>query len=132
MKRIFILISIISLLSILTSKSFAQGNLQFNQVLTYSGTLTTGWNSSPSYTVPVGKVWKIEFHSVSDNYISLYLNGAVIHDVAMVGSVNAAGSVINSSPIWLKTGDVINYAGQLPNYSQQGWALSIIEFNIVP
>ena len=38
---------------------FSQGNLQFNQVLTFGGTLCASCNQ-PIGTVPVGKVWKIE------------------------------------------------------------------------
>lgn len=40
-----------------------QGNLQFNQVLTFTGSVGgfgSGAFTSPAQTVPLGKVWKIE------------------------------------------------------------------------
>ena len=38
------------------AQSKAQGNLQFNQVLN----LEITYNSALTYTIPAGKVWKIE------------------------------------------------------------------------
>jgi tRNA A58 N-methylase Trm61 len=44
----------------------AQGNLQFNQVVTYTGTGSGSFSyTSPTWTVPAGKVWKIESASPS-------------------------------------------------------------------
>jgi hypothetical protein len=90
--------------------SNAQGNLQFNQVLTYGGTLCASCNQ-PIGTVPAGKVWKVESKGGST-----------------VPTVNGNPVTSNSYPFWLKAGDVIgHYTG-----SAQGWFISIIEFNIVP
>lgn len=91
--------------------SNAQGNLQFNQVLTYGGTLCASCNQ-PIGTVPAGKVWKVESKG-----------GATINTVN--------GTPITQTvtyPFWLKAGDALgHYTG-----SAQDWFISIIEFNIVP
>ena len=89
----------------------SQGNLQFNQVLTFGGTLCASCNQ-PIGTVPVGKVWKIESKG-----------GATINTV----NGTAVTQTINY-PFWLKAGDILgHYTG-----GAQDWFISIIEFNIVP
>ena len=42
----------------------AQGNLQFNQVLTFEGTILNGTTLTPEFTPPTGKVWKIEYSNL--------------------------------------------------------------------
>jgi hypothetical protein len=96
--------------------SEAQGNLQFNQVLTYSGNSV----NSPIWTVPAGKVWKIEsavcFNYTGtttfrvNNFIVLYNNS-------------------NSQPIWLKAGDSCQMGASSASSS---YFLSIVEFNVIP
>ena len=54
------------------SISNAQGNLQFNQVITYTGTFQ---GSLVLGTVPNGKVWKIEARSIDINQIYTFING---------------------------------------------------------
>lgn len=93
------------------STCFSQGNLQFNQVLTFGGTLCASC-SQPIGTVPAGKVWKIESKG-----------GATINTV---NGVSVTQSI--SYPFWLKAGDILgHYTG-----SAQDSFISIIEFNIVP
>ena len=91
---------------------FSQGNLQFNQVLTFGGTLCASCNQ-PIGTVPAGKVWKIESQ----------LGSTVIN----INNLNFAA--LTKVPLWLKTGDSLIMNG---NSSTQNWFLSIMEFNIVP
>jgi hypothetical protein len=122
MKKIFVFVFLLVLISL---KSFSQGNLQFNQVLTYSGILPAGSSLSPSYTVPSGKVWKIEYHTLG----VLYLNSAYVHDLDCPPNTGCAG---NTAPIWLKAGDVIYCYAYVAQYGQYHYAISIIEFNIVP
>ena len=91
---------------------FSQGNLQFNQVLTYSAVICSNCNQ-PIGPVPVGKVWKIEFKEGG-------------------GCLNVNGMVLSLTqlPCWLKSGDVVALSG---NYSStQNVFVSIVEFNIVP
>jgi hypothetical protein len=92
--------------------SNAQGNLQFNQVLTYGGTLCASCNQ-PIGTVPAGKVWKVEFKE----------GGALV-------GINGINLSFAQLPCWLKNGDVVFMNGN--NSSTQAFFLSIIEFNIVP
>lgn len=92
---------------------FCQGNLQFNQVLTYGGILCASCNN-PIGSVPVGKVWKIE-----SQMGSTHLN---------INNINF-NTFTPQVPIWLKAGDVVIMNGFS---STQSWFLSIIEFNLVP
>jgi hypothetical protein len=120
-----------SILFFLSSVSYGQGNLQFNQVLTYSqlfnvsscGSNVYSWNG-PTYTVPANKVWKIEYFSAGGQ-ASPVLNINTSHDI----------SSINSSPVWLKAGDQIQFR-RICTTGGAGWSgtylISIIEFNIVP
>jgi hypothetical protein len=62
MKKIFTLFIVLTFAS--SIKGFAQGNLQFNQVI--SGNYNLGsWGAngllSPVLVVPTNKVWKVEF-----------------------------------------------------------------------
>lgn len=91
---------------------FSQGNLQFNQVLTFGGTLCASCNQ-PVGTVPAGKVWKIEFKE----------GGGLLN-------VNGMNLSLNQLPCWLKNGDIVALNGN--NSSTQNIFVSIIEFNIVP
>lgn len=108
------------LFTVLTSKSFAQGNLQFNQVLTYSGSVYQG-GTGPTWTVPAGKVWKVE----NFTYSFFVLNND-----------RADNTSSNNGPLWLKAGDQIRY--DLAFYganccgASTTYRVSIIEFNIVP
>jgi hypothetical protein len=126
MKKLF-LITIVSLFTITTK---AQGNLQFNQVLTYSGSIsgsTSPGNSlfSPSWSVPNNKVWKVEDCTSG---IPLNING-----------FNFSPS--NNKVFWLKAGDTINFqivatctpcqfCGGVCNINSS-YFISIIEFNII-
>jgi hypothetical protein len=114
---------------------FGQGNLQFNQVLTFTGEFIIGSPEfSTTYTVPVGKVWKIEYLTRSKfktatnyPYLTPVINGTPIEIQP------------DSNPIWLKSGDTIAYQnrgyyyGSEASYRLDGtWLISIIEYNIIP
>jgi hypothetical protein len=119
----------IALFVALNSLLYSQGNLQFNQVLTYGGTLNAGsisanygnvQNSSPAYTVPSGKVWKIE---------SVMTNGTVhllVNNLFAGGVGSGIGPI---STLWLKAGDVIRFGYSSSAYT---YFFSGIEFNIIP
>jgi len=107
----------------------AQGDLQFNQVLTFTG--TTG--STIIYTVPVGKVAKItkakgNVNGSSDSYdIRFTYNGVKLQHVFY------SNGGFHEHPIdgtWMKANDyigVLNWS----NNSDTGYLISIIEYNIV-
>jgi hypothetical protein len=133
MKNFFLLIA----LSTLTLLCKAQGNLQFNQVLTYNGNLTLYWNGpagvSPIYTCPTGKVWKIE----SKTRTPLTINGGqLLSYLNSTSLIDLYPGTTDNSPIWLKAGDniyfdIINTAFTGNNITTS-YYLSIIEYNIVP
>ena len=102
------------------STSFTQGNLQFNQVLTFTGSAAGNFTLD---TVPVSKVWKIEAHSSDINQILINVNG-YRYDYNYGGSMNTA-------PIWLKAGDVLSLTTSPPGQSRH-YFFSILEFNIIP
>ncbi len=94
----------------------AQGNLQFNQALLFSGTTVN--------TVPAGKVWKVE--SSGQSYNS---SGSLVYSSLVINGQNwfaqGAGGSLPSGSIWLPAGATI-----------AGWAnntqYNIIEFNVIP
>ena len=129
MKRIFLFFFFALVACLFSQKSFAQGNLQFNQVLTQTVTLT-GTSSSSVLTVPAGKVWKIEQMLDTYSYAGtsgyFKINGKQFYIHEMPNSTQ----YITKGPIWLKAGDtfcVYNTASGSYDYFY-----SIIEFNIVP
>lgn len=107
----------------------SQGNLQFNQVLTYGGNSSAGavaannftyTYGTVSYTVPSGKVWKVESFSGS-NTLAFVVNNQYV--------ANATTSQ-SSTPVWLKAGDVIRFGNN--GSAAYCFFLSIVEFNVVP
>jgi len=113
MKKYFILLAF----ALTTFICKAQSNLQLNQVLTFNGTLNQN-QSSPTWTVPNGKVWKVEART--QDYLKI--NGSWY-----IGSLN--GSSI-SLPIWLKSGDILQYqVGNNISFTFD-YFISILEFNL--
>ena len=112
----------------------AQNHLEFNQVVTIDSSYTIPYVSNQYYYdgeyyyVPSGKAWKVESFS-SNGYFQ-------INDVKLIGRVLGSNAGVDpiSFPIWLKSGDKINYA----NYFHNGgnnvpieFFISALEFNIV-
>ena len=116
----------------------AQGNLQFNQVVTYTGTGSGSFSyTSPTWTVPAGKVWKIESASPSlaNSAVTRKINveaGGGWGTFALTTASNE--TTINPFPIWLKAGDQVQLqaSGNCCSTTTFYYAISIIEFNIVP
>ena len=112
----------------------AQGNLQFNQIVTVGTT---------SLTVPAGKVWKVESYSESEvtfnsNYSSgcvntnyhrpLVINNNNYYFFGNMATASSGANYVttgNKLPIWLKPGD------QIRTVCSSDFA-SVIDFNIVP
>jgi hypothetical protein len=115
MKKI---LTIIALTLIIQTASKAQGNLQFNQVLSYTGNVYNygNYSASPVWTVPSGKVWKIESYT---------------RDFLMINNISINGNTITGNNIWLKSGDILqcNPTSYSTGYN---YLFSIIEFNIIP
>lgn len=122
--RLFLFSAILLFVAGFSQQAFAQGNLQFNQVINY--TLVGG--TAQSFTVPAGKVWKIE--SVAMDYTNtpnIYLRTPANQIVA---SFFTSSSYNNPLPYWLSSGYTGNF--YLSNSSTYRGSVSIIEFNVVP
>ncbi len=145
---------------IISLTAISQGNLQFNQVLTFSRVINTTNNISTSYNnsayyayvnykdtsliVPTGKVWKIEKMdgSLTINNPNGYNGGGATTGIGslMVNNAHQISVAQSYGVVWLKAGDVINmvltnagggYSGGGGFTSTYTNFLSILEFNIV-
>jgi hypothetical protein len=113
MKKIFVLAALLFAFNMATH---AQGNLQFNKVISGAANLAT-ISSIGLMTVPAGKVWKLEGVNYT-NYTNLVING--------VNMPNGSWCF----PFWLSAGSTFNLASSSGNGAQVQY--SIIEYNIVP
>jgi hypothetical protein len=104
----------------------SQINLQLNGIVFQSGTNNAISSvSSPTFTVPVGKVWKLERYKRE----RLWVNGVYIQDTYY--NVNN-GITIDDAPLWLNEGDTFyfNYTNNCCGASYQlDWFFSALEFN---
>jgi hypothetical protein len=108
---------------------WGQGNLQFNQLLNLEVTCC----NPTSYTVPTGKVWKIESAVSANQYYPVRitnmngrsLNGHICKDAN--GSYGVFPIVL---PFWVAPNTVIQF-NTGSNNGEKGY-VSIIEFNIIP
>jgi hypothetical protein len=115
MKKIIVLAA---LLISFTMATHAQGNLQFNRVISSAANLANN-SSIGLMTVPSDKVWKLEgINFISTNTLNIQING-----------VNVPGSVNWCFPFWLSAGTTFNLTAS-GGASQVQY--SIIEYNIVP
>ena len=111
------------------AQSKAQGNLQFNQVLHLEITCCT----ASTFTVPVGKVWKIEGSmAYNNNYPTRItaINGNPM-DAYLTGYTYLNYGVLPIPlPYWLPTNTQVSFStGNTIGY--KGY-VSIIEFNVIP
>lgn len=123
------------------SKLFAQGNLQFNQVIRPS---VSGLGTTQSFVVPAGKVWKIEsadsyvYSNVAPTQINPMNGGMLFFGGQIMNSVykNAIGIHYPEMPKWFPSGTydlrLTDYGGN--SYSGQTCVgvMNVIEFNIIP
>jgi len=127
----------------LSCQTFAQGNLQFSQVILQDFNSTVaGWATVTvsSFTVPVGRVWKIEHaeawyysgvRSSAGSGFSLYLNNTLLRrSRSTAGNINQGG---DHFPVWLPAGsyDIILASEAPTSYNYTG-SINAIEFNVVP
>jgi len=136
------------IICLFTSVSYAQGNLQFSQVVNY--TITTplaAGNSTPNQTltitVPAGKTLKIESSHISyqqGTSPTYYVGNSTNPSGHLVlnGGVIAAFNLefpLHHGPIWLAAGThtlvLQGYANSSSNYRWNAF-VSGIEFDIVP
>ncbi len=111
------------------AQSKAQGNLQFNQVLHLEITCCT----ASTFTVPVGKVWKIEvsmaytnnyptrISAINGNPMEAYLTGYTYLNYGVL-PIHLPYWLPTNTQVSFSTGNTIGYKGYV----------SIIEFNVIP
>jgi hypothetical protein len=113
---------------IFSCNCYSQSSLQFNNVISAYGFE----NPSPVYTVPNGKIWKLERFTTD----RIVVNGIGLQDTFY--TLYGYGITIDSSPIWLKSGDTFyinsgNYFfnGIEYNTTTSGNLQNKLEFNTV-
>ena len=111
MRNLFLIVSIL-----FNYVLFAQGNLQFNQALLFSGPAIN--------TVPAGKIWKVE--NTAQSYNS---TGSALYSSLEINGQNwfpqGSGGSLPTGPIWLPAGSTISGYHTTTHFN-------IIEFNIIP
>lgn len=134
-------------LMVVTAAAFAQGNLQFNRVFIvetdFAVPNTNFYHSTDlSFTVPAGKVWKIESaHGTyeNDNSTNLSYNAfvQVMIDKKLIHYYNSGGLSVAGSylPMWLPEGTytlevVMSSGGSVGHHIYGGF--TGIEFNVTP
>jgi hypothetical protein len=124
MKSIFFIIVLVT-----TNYSFSQGNLQFSQVYNYLGSTIPVYGPygsvshwSITYTVPLNKVWRIEYMTANQNQ-NLYINDLFASSIIVNGTATYP-------PIWVREGNTIK-VGTYANV-QSNYHINIVEFNIIP
>jgi hypothetical protein len=109
-----------------------QGNLQFNQALVLESSAQT---CTACWTVPAGKVWKVEqFSSNSNNVLRFYVNNKQL--AYMTGYAFSIGSTsywgaqwgINF-PFWLPANATMGFGNM---ESSANISFFVLEFNVVP
>ena len=103
-----------------SSNLYSQGNLQLNQVLNLSFT-----SNGNNYSVPAGKVWKIEGVGLS-SYSSYFSVSVAGQQVFLKNTHTSYGPVFDSFPYWITGGQNVFFSGLTSGVA------SILEFNIVP
>jgi hypothetical protein len=98
------------------SMLFAQGNLQFNQVLIIDST-----PAGNPVTVPSGKVWKIESVALSSNLAYFQIQWSGVNYFILNNSNQYA-----NLPFWLPSNANVSMT------SSANGKVSVIEFNVLP
>jgi hypothetical protein len=119
-----------SMAFVLSLSSMAQTGLVFSQCLTFSGTDFTpapnnSGNESSTFTVPQGKVWKIE---AACFYIPPLLSS---NPYLMINNliVQRLDQATTRFPIWCKAGDQIKIKFTNNQNGNEAYFFSILEFN---
>jgi hypothetical protein len=126
-------ILLLSFFFLLNSMLYAQGNLQFNQVLKVVDV---------DQTMSSGKIWKVEFYHQMQIGISTslpatgcadlarprpyFVDDVSYHHLQPIGNGNStfASAATNEFPLWLRPGQTLRT-------SCPGDFLSVIEFNVL-
>ena len=123
MRKLLSILFLVSICNIARSQ-----NLQFSQVLTYTGNINGGASlNGPVYTVPAGKTWKVESVNIISD-VRFRINGFnVLNQVNGNGGGTATLATL-IFPFWLKEGDTIQ-PYLLQSNNALPFFISILEFN---
>ena len=121
----------------ISSFSFGQGNLQFNQVVnpTYDANVWQGIVIAGTLTVPSGKVLKIENCSYINRPGNFQVPAGTGSSRAYVGDnlIYGHANVNISYPIWIPEGTYdIKMGESFNSTTPMRLVISAIEFNVVP
>lgn len=132
MKKFLIIISFITVL--ITLETNAQNTLSFSRVINIDTTLYTNWNGGAPpnpctgyFTVPAGKVWKVEAASLTE--------GGSSNTYFRVNGVNFSLANLNLAPLWLGESSTLMFCISCCggcggcNFTTQ-IVVSIIEFSV--
>jgi hypothetical protein len=122
--------SIILMLIILPLSIKAQGNLQFNKIITIANSAGCGVTfSSPTFQVPAGKIWKIEKYAVNFSY-----QDAVTKNTVLIKGTSeiSPGDFNSGNPLWLNSGDSMQVLISAAGYFCATYFFSVIEYNLIP
>jgi hypothetical protein len=127
------------LLVAISATSFAQGNLQFNQVInnefSAANTISAQWHNVGTISVPSNKVWKI----TSGSSFGTNNNG---DQYSLLGGIRINNHIIyhqaspsQNTPFWLESGTHTVYLFGSSNqtiYQYQKGSINAVEFNVIP
>ena len=125
------------LLVAISATGFAQGNLQFNQVLNFnysaSGLGSYASSNVATVTVPAGKVWKVTSAS-SERQNNLTSSAIKVDNHVLYKDKNSGGPAMSqNTPYWLQAGTHTITLSNLTSATVTiHGSISIIEFNVVP
>ena len=119
------------LLVAVSATSFAQGNLQFNQIV--QSDFSGGANVTGTVVVPANKVWKVQHAGAKiTQTLPSVPNGT--SDFISIGNFTVWVPPYRGSadlPLWLGPGSY-NVQGRFNISSPTTLSISAIEFNVVP
>lgn len=127
MKGFYLLFFILGFLSVK-----AQGTLQFNQVLTLESSTSS---CTVCWTVPAGKVWKVEMASSnSDSPISVLVNNRELGYLTGHAYATSSTSYWGARwgmhfPFWLQGNATLGFSGA---GTSKNTTFFVIEFNVIP
>ena len=104
-------------------------NLGFGQAVLLTFSANTSPYQSPLYTVPAGKVWKIEGGGCFGVLTLAQVNGLSVNvNLTSSGTNSVAGNV----PIWFPAGTTLKFYNGGSTGSTYGCYVSILEFTPTP
>lgn len=128
MKKVYALILFATVFILgFSNTTFAQGNLQFSQVIFYD----IPYGSTQSFNVPAGKVWKVESVGASSGSCNVWLQNSAAQTIGILYYVSTS-NYQPSFPIWLPSGHSGFFAYNFGSCTTARAYVSIIEFNVVP